>query len=202
MNIKHLLASAAAVALLSVAPLSAATLNPQPEPPGKTQVMGTAPHTATTLSGGNAAMGDDTYCGTPTPGHPHVSASCDRLNNSVHPMVGTATGGGGAGGAAMGDDTYCGTPTPGHPHAVACNTTNMTMHDTTIGSATSGAGSGRASDADDNYCGTAVPGHPHINSVQSNNMAAPGTASCANGSKVMLNPQPLPPGERTQGMTH
>lgn len=98
-----------------------------------------------------------------------------RINSVSLTTIGSTTGGAGAGKVSASDDNYCGTRVPGH-----------------VGGPVTG-GSGRISDADDNYCGTKVPGH----------LGGPvnGTANFrTNGAgRVMLNPQPLPPGHARGG---
>ena len=87
-------------------------LNPQPLPP---RIIGTGAVHA------NASDADDTYCGTPVPGHPHVGTTgANRIiiEGKTHcnaNTIGSATGGAGSGRA----------------------------HTNNIGSATSGAGSGK-----------------------------------------------------------
>jgi hypothetical protein len=132
------LVSLTAISLFAIAfSTGAFALNPQPEPPGKSRVV----HTNTTVNatgamhgasgGGGAGVvkdADDTYCGTPVPGHPHVGTKCASVHTNA--MGGTMavhgnaaighTAARGAGGASADvDDNYCGTPVPGHPHVGA-----------------------------------------------------------------------------------
>lgn len=85
-------------------------------------------------SAGAASMSDDTYCGTPTPGHPHAVACTNSM--AVHAnTMGSATGGAGSGRASMSDDdTYCGTHVPGHPHVNSMG--SMQMHSNTMAGGT------------------------------------------------------------------
>lgn len=118
------LISLAAVAVFSTGFAGAAlALNPQPEPPGRTQVVH-APAAVTLHSigsqssaGGAAADADDTYCGTKVPGHPHLVLQGAAARCNAHAL----------GGSVMLN------PQPLPPGARM----------NTIGSATSGAGSGR-----------------------------------------------------------
>jgi hypothetical protein len=90
MNIKLLCVSAAAAALLSA---PAFALNPQPEPPGKTQVMNQAPNEAnhaamsSSMRGGTAADADDNYCGNGphrVPVHSNWGSAAMRTNTAAH----------------------------------------------------------------------------------------------------------------------
>ncbi len=127
------LVSLTAISLLSIAfSTGAFALNPQPEPPGKNRVVhapsATTLHSIGTQTGGGGAGvardADDTYCGTPVPGHPHVGTKCAAVHTNA--MGGTMAGhanaaahGVGNGAAADVDDNHCGTPVPGHPHVGA-----------------------------------------------------------------------------------
>jgi hypothetical protein len=127
------LVSLTAISLLSIAfSTGAFALNPQPEPPGKSRVVHTNTNATATMHGASGGGGagvardtDDTYCGTPVPGHPHVGTKCGAAAH-INTMGGTTAGHAniavhatGHGSAADVDDNYCGTPVPGHPHVGA-----------------------------------------------------------------------------------
>lgn len=89
MKLKLLCVTAAAAALLSA---PAFALNPQPEPPGKTQVMNQAPNTmspamSSSMRGGAASDADDNYCGNGphrVPIHSNWGSSAMRTNTAAH----------------------------------------------------------------------------------------------------------------------
>ena len=126
----------------------------------------------------------------PQPEPPNIPKIASLRAGQVNPayrnrlrLIGSATSGAGAGRASDADDNYCGTRVPGHlPHGVG-----------PMGGISTG---GRVADYDDGYCGTKVPGHlggPHYGATIILHANA--------GARVMLNPQPLPPGAKA-GRAH